>query len=124
MIGLGVDTAGNGSPFATRWRRLSATATRARRRGEARSATPRAISRRDTAVRLEGGRDRQTARDSEQQAAIRRMRKLKDQGLALRTIADIMTEAGVRIRVEPRTLECQSRPVRGGHWTMHIRWLG
>jgi Transposase, Mutator family len=33
----------------------------------------------------------------EQQAAIRRMRKLKDQGLALRAIADTMTAAGVQI---------------------------
>jgi putative DNA-invertase from lambdoid prophage Rac len=33
----------------------------------------------------------------EQQAAIRRMRKLKDQGFALRTIADAMTASGVQI---------------------------
>jgi putative DNA-invertase from lambdoid prophage Rac len=33
----------------------------------------------------------------EQQAAIRRMRKLKDQGLALRVIADTMTASGVQI---------------------------
>ena len=33
----------------------------------------------------------------EQQAAIRRMRKLKDQGLALRTIADKMRAASVPI---------------------------
>ena len=32
----------------------------------------------------------------EPQAAIRRMRKLKDQGLALPTIADTMTAAGMR----------------------------
>ena len=33
----------------------------------------------------------------EQQAAIKRMRRLKDQGLALRAIADKMTAAGVPI---------------------------
>jgi putative DNA-invertase from lambdoid prophage Rac len=33
----------------------------------------------------------------EQQAAIRRMRKLKDQGLALRVIADTMTASGMQI---------------------------
>ena len=34
---------------------------------------------------------------ADQQAAIRRMRKLKDQGLALRAIADTMAAAGVQI---------------------------
>jgi putative DNA-invertase from lambdoid prophage Rac len=34
---------------------------------------------------------------AEQQAAIRRMRKLKDRGLALRAIADTMTASGVQI---------------------------
>jgi len=33
----------------------------------------------------------------EQQAAIKRTRRLKDQGLALRTIADRMTAAGIQI---------------------------
>jgi DNA invertase Pin-like site-specific DNA recombinase len=47
----------------------------------------------------------------EQQAAIKRMRRLKDQGLALRVIADRMTAAGIQISHvwgEEGTRRCRS----------------
>ena len=102
MIDLGGDTTGNGMSKLV-FTILSAVAEAERDRIRERIAEVKrdqpsgAVSRRRGAVRLPVGDAGELVPVPEQQAAIRRMRKLRDQGLALRTIAAKMKASGVSI---------------------------